>query len=773
MASTFSTEGLASVSARHPWKIILGWNLILVVAGAYALNGLGEAVTTEIEITEDVESVVGVETLRDSSLADIATAGETIVIRSFDGTTVDDPAFAERTTQVVAAVRELQAEWSGEPPAGPPGPEELLSGESRGAQVLNYYELIDISGPVAGQMVSEDRTVVIVPVSFDSQDEAIAIQEYIDVVERFDGDRFDVTTVGSLSINEEFSAIAADDLIQGEMIGIPIAIFVLIFVFGALMAPALPLILGLLSIGITLGLVTLVGQVVSLQLFIENMVTMLGLAIGIDYSLFIVERYREQRRLGYDKQRAIELAGATSGKAVLFSGATVILALLGVMIVPLNIFFSLSMGAILVVAVAVALTLTLLPAMLSLLGDRVNWPSKTPPPAAEDATSDHLYSGFWGKITRVVVARPMVSLIIAVTLLLVLALPALDLETGFTGSSQMPPGEISDTYDVLEEDFSAGLLAPVTFVFEGEHTDDVDQAIAQLQTELGATGGFAPFSEPVKWDDQNQIALLTGTMVYAGSSEEAYSLIENVRDDIVPATMGEVDGLETWVAGQSAAELDMLDVLRADTVLVFAFVLSLSFVLLTLAFRSIVVPIQAIIFNLLSVGATWGILVLVFSKGFLRDFFGFTPSPVIESWAPILLFCILFGLSMDYHVFILSRIREHYDVTGNNSESVAVGLRSTGKIITGAALIMVVIFGAFSTGSMLALQQLGFGLAVAVFLDATIVRTILVPSLMTLLGDRNWYLPSWLAWLPNISIEGEDPEPPAPALIPQQENVRA
>lgn len=773
MIFKLSTEGLASISARHPWRVILGWVLVLVITSVYALSGLGGAITTEMEITEDVESVVGLKKLHDSSLADTSTAGETIVVRSLDGTTVDDLAFMERTNNVVTTVRELQGEWAGQPPAGPPTAAEILAGESGGAQVLNYFELLQFGAPAVDQLVSDDRTIIIIPVSFDVQDEAIAIQEYMDVVETFDDNRFDVTTVGTLSINEAFSQVAADDLIQGEMIGIPIALVVLLFVFGALIAPGLPLILGLFSIGITLGLVTLIGQFVSLQLFIENMVTMLGLAIGIDYSLFIVERYREQRQLGYDKQRAIELAGATSGKAVLFSGATVILALLGVMIVPLNIFFSLGIGAVLVVTVTVILTLTMLPAMLSLLGDRINWPRTTPAQTSAETYQTNTYAGFWGKVTRLVVARPMVSFVAAVALLLALTVPVLDLETGFTGSAQMPPGEISETYNILDEKFSAGLLAPVSFVFEGEQTDEINAAIAELRSELEASGGFTPFDDPVQWDDQNRLAVLTGTMVFPGSSAEAYSFLEEVRDDIIPSTTGQVEGLETWVTGVSAMEMDMLDILTADTPLVFAFVLSLSFVLLTLAFRSLVVPIQAIIFNLLSVGATWGILVLVFSKGFMRDFFGFHPSPVIESWIPILLFCILFGLSMDYHVFILSRIREHYDATKNNGESVAVGLRSTGKIITGAALIMVVIFGAFASGSLLALQQLGFGLAVSVFLDATIVRTVLVPSVMTLLGDKNWYLPSWLNWLPDFRIEGRAPKPPKaiPAPVPAPERA--
>lgn len=759
MTSKLSPEGLSGISARHAWRTIGIWVVVLIVAGVYALGGLNDVITTDMKLTGDFESMTGLHKLEDSpALSDSANASETILIRSHDGTTVDDPAFADITDDVVSAVRTLQGEWEGEPPKGPPSPLDLLSGKTEGAQVLNYFELNQFGAEEIEQFVNDDRTVLIVPVTFAQLNGDVPITQYMDVVDDFGNDRLSVTTIGTLSINEEFSGVAADDLIQGEAIGVPIALLVLIAVFGALIAPGLPLVLGIFSIGTALGIVTLVGQFEELQLFIENMVTMLGLAIGIDYSLFIVERYREQRRLGYDKQRAIELAGGTAGKAVLFSGLTVILALIGVMLVPINIFFSLGLGAVIVVAVAVVLTLTLLPAMLSLLGDRINWPRKTPPPA-EEKTNDDIYHGFWGRITRVVVTRPAISAILAVILLLGLAWPVLDLKTGFTGTAQMPEGEITDAYAVLEEEFSAGLLGPVEFVFEGEHTDRADAAIADFQSRLEETGEFSPFSQPIVWDDDDNLAVLEGTMVHAPSSNEAYELIDRIRNEIVPETTGQVDGLETWVTGQSAIEDDMLAMLGDRTPLVFAFVLALSFILLTLAFRSLVVPIQAIVFNLLSVGATWGIMVLVFSKGVLRDLLGYNASPVIESWIPILLFCILFGLSMDYHVFILSRIREHYDLTHNNHESVAVGLRSTGKIITGAALIMVVIFGAFSTGSLLALQQLGFGLAVAVFLDATIVRSVLVPSVMTLLGDRNWWLPGWLNWLPDFRIEGEPPVP--------------
>ena len=762
MASRFSTEGLASVSARHPWRTIIIWMVILALAGVYALSGLSDVVNNDIELTNNAESVVGLDKLEKSdTLADTSNASETIVLRSLDGTTVDDPAFEEQANSIVAAVRELQGEFEGVEPKGPPTPQDLLSGDSQGSQVINYFELSQFGAPELEELVNDDGTAILIPVTFANENGNLDIPAYIDLVEDFDTDRFNSTTVGTLSINEVFSGIAADDLIQGELIGVPIALIVLIIVFGALVAPGLPIVLGLFSIGVALGIVTLAGQFGQLQLFIENMVSMLGLAIGIDYALFIVERYREQRRLGYERQRAIEIAGGTAGKAVLFSGMTVVFALVGVMLVPLNIFFSLGLGAVIVVTVAVLLTLTLLPAMLSLLGDRINWPRKTPPvKSREEHEDDHHYAGFWGTATRIVVTRPVVSMLAAVILLLLLAIPVLDLRTGFTGTAQMPPGEITDAYGVLESEFSAGVLAPVDFVFEGEHTDTVDAAIEAFQEELLATGEFTPFSEPVRWDEDLNLGVLVGTMTHAPSNQEAYDLIDRIRDDIVPNTVGEVDGLETWITGQSAIENDSIEMLSVYTPIVFAFVLSLSFILLTLAFRSLIVPLQAIIFNLLSIGATWGILVLVFQKGYLLDVFGFNKSPVIESWIPILLFSILFGLSMDYHVFILRRIREHYDISHNNSESVAVGLKATGKIITGAALIMVVIFGAFATGSLLALQQLGFGLAIAVLFDATIVRSVLVPSVMTLLGDKNWWLPSWLNWLPDLRIEGEAPAPP-------------
>jgi len=406
-----------------------------------------------------------------------------------------------------------------------------------------------------------------------------------------------------------------------------------------------------------------------------------------------------------------------------------------------------------VVAVAVILTATLVPALLQLVGDKIDWPRKKPV-REEQVDSSNMYHGFWGRITKGVVDRPWVSVITAVLVLLVLAAPVVQMETGFSRAGQLPPGEVTEAYEVLESEFSAGLLSPMYVVFVGEKSPEADAAIADYIEQMEATGAFVSITEPV-WDTDGRVAEIQATLAFEGSSQQAYDLVDSMRTDIAPATVGEVDGLRAYVTGQSAGEIDMVHHLETSTPLVFAFVLSLSFILLMVAFRSVVVPLQAIVFNILSVGAAWGIMVAVFSLGIGRELLGYNESEIVELWLPILMFCILFGLSMDYHVFIVSRIREHYDISHNNHEAVAVGLRSTGRIITGAAAIMVVVFGAFSMGSMLAIQQLGFGLAIAVAIDATIIRSVLVPGVMTLCGDRNWYLPKWLRWLPDFRIEGD------------------
>ncbi len=300
---------------------------------------------------------------------------------------------------------------------------------------------------------------------------------------------------------------------------------------------------------------------------------------------------------------------------------------------------------------------------------------------------------------------------------------------------------------------AVGVIAPVEFVIDAPRAADSESAIEALRSDLATDPVFVVDDYAVTWNAENDLAHVTVPMTIDGTSPEAVDEVDRLRNDVVPRIFGAVEG-EVFVTGETAFNADFFELVDDWTPIVFLFVLGLSFILLLVVFRSIVVPIKAILMNLLSVGAAYGLIVLVFQEGYLVDFFGFEQTPTIEAWIPIFLFCVLFGLSMDYHVFLLSRIREHYDLTGRNRESVAVGLHSTARIITGAALIMVAVFSGFAAGRLVMLQQVGFGLAVAVLIDATIIRTIVVPSAMALLGDRNWYLPSWLQWLPDLRVEG-------------------
>jgi RND superfamily putative drug exporter len=730
MARVLSTDGLARASARRPWLVVGIWAVLLVLA-AISAPAMGDALTSSAEMLNRPEAVRA-EELLEERLRGPQPLNETLIVRSADAT-VDDPAFRSVVEGVTA---------------------DLAARPDLVASVTNVYQ----TG--APSMVSADRHTTIVPVRLAGDfDEAVdKAGEYVAIVKAANSDpRFQVLTVGFGSLNEEFSKISEEDLSKGEGIGIPVAFLVLVVVFGALVAAFLPMILALVSIFVTVGIVALIGRQWDLSFFIVNMITMIGLAVGIDYALFVVERYREERRRGHPKLDAIALAGGTASRAVFFSGMTVLLALAGMFLLPTNIYRALSVGAIVVVAVSVAATLTLLPAMLGLLGDKIDWPRRrrydAATVAAQDARDHEAYHrGFWGGIARVVMAHPVISVVLSVGLLVALTLPYFRMNTGFAGVSTLPDGDAKTAYTILAGDFAAGLISPVEVVVDGAVTDARVQAgIARLEAALAADGEFGPMT--VQTNPANDLALLSFPLTVAPDSVAAQDAVVRLREQIVPAAF-EGAPAEVLVGGEPAFNVDFFALVDSYTPWVFVFVLGLTFVLLLLAFRSIVVPVKALVMNLLSVGAAYGLLVLVFQEGVGADLFGFEQVETIEAWLPIFLFSILFGLSMDYHVFLLSRIREHYSLTRKNAESVAVGLQATGKIITGAAIIMVVVFGGFAAGRLVSLQQAGFGLAVAVLLDATVVRSVLVPASMALLGDWNWYLPKWLGWLPDLRIEG-------------------
>ncbi|MCO5176920.1 MAG: MMPL family transporter [Thermomicrobiales bacterium] len=735
MANLFSTRGISQASARHPWRVVSAWVLLLILA-IVAASGLGDVLTTEMNFLNSPESVQG-DKLLEERLRGPAPVSETIVIRA-DDVTVDDPAFRAVVEQTTA---------------------DLRSRSDMVGSVVNYYEALASDNPGAASMVSEDRHATVIPVTMIGElDQAEEhTDDFLAIVDGQGAPGIDVKTVGDLSINEAFNSIAEKDLQQAEVLGMPIALLILIVVFGALVAAGVPIILALVAIAVSLGITAVVGRAFELSFFVTNMITMIGLAVGIDYSLFIIERYREERRHGVEKHEAIAIAGGTASKAVVFSGMTVVLALMGMFLIPTTIFRSLGTGAVIVVLVSVAATLTLIPAFLSLLGDKLDWPRRRSYDAAaverqKSYDTETIHRGFWGTITRVVMNHPVLAIALALTILLGAALPYTDIETGAAGVETLPASDVKDAYLELQRDFYVGVLTPVEIVVDGPATDpQVQASVDSLVAALADSHEFGPAT--VQVNDAGDLTLVSAPMAVDANSEEAYATVDRLRNEIVPDNFRGTSA-NVYVTGDSAFNADFNSLIERYTPIVFGFVLSLSFVLLMLAFRSVVVPITAIVMNLLSVGAAYGILVLVFQKGVGAGLLGFQQVPTIESWIPIFLFCVLFGLSMDYHVFLLSRIREHYDLTLKNRESVAVGLQATAKIITGAALIMVAVFAGFSSGNLVMMQQMGFGLAVAILLDATVVRSILVPATMRLLGGRNWYMPQWLHWLPDLRVEG-------------------
>jgi RND superfamily putative drug exporter len=456
----------------------------------------------------------------------------------------------------------------------------------------------------------------------------------------------------------------------------------------------------------------------------------------------------------------VDVASSTAGRAVLFSGLTVIIALMGLLIIPSTIFRSLGAGAIIVVSFAILASLTLLPALLALLGDKVNKLRLPFIQKIQDEFDESRPGGLWDRVATTVMRHPVIGVVAVTSILIAAAIPYFDINTGSAGVSTLPDGFRSKQgFEQLETNFAGGDVAPAEIVIDGDaNSPAVLAAVEKLTITLAQDDVFGPAS--YETNEAGDLGLLSVHMTIDPYLDEANDAIGRLRSDYVPQAFGNVPA-EVYVTGLTAVNVDSLDVTSDYTPILFVFVLGLSFILLMLVFRSIVVPAKAIVMNLLSVGAAYGLVVLVSQKGFAAGILGFQQVETVEFWLPLFLFSILFGLSMDYHVFLLSRIRERYDQTGDNTDAVAYGLRSTGRLITGAALIMVAVFGGFAMGDLVMLQQFGFGLGVAVFLDATIIRSILVPSSMKLLGKWNWYLPPVLSWLPRIGIEGK-PASPAP-----------
>jgi uncharacterized membrane protein YdfJ with MMPL/SSD domain len=532
-------------------------------------------------------------------------------------------------------------------------------------------------------------------------------------------------------------------------------LLILLLAFGAAVAAGVPLLLGVSSFVATTGLLGPVSQLVPLHPAVQQVTLLIGLAVGVDYAMFYMRRMTEERDGGRSSADALDIAAATSGRAVLISGFTVMAAMAGMFFSGNPIFSSFGIGTILVVGVAVVGSLTFLPAMLSYLGQK-GWLEKGRVPyIAKRRHRNGGESRVWGAIIDRVLRHPVVSVAIAGGLLAALAVPALGMQFKDPGTDGMSRTgtPILRTLDRINAAFpGASVPADVVIKAKDVTTPTVQASIRQLHDQAIATGQL---SEPSSVDVNPAKTVAVVSLAVKGKGTDAASnrSIEVLRDKVVPATVGKLRGADVTVSGMTATSKDFLDTMKSHLPIVFGFVLSLAFILLLVTFRSIVVPIKAIVLNLLSVGSAYGLLTLVFQDGHGEKLLGFRSVGGITPWLPLFLFVILFGLSMDYHVFVLSRIREAVDRGMSTENAVAHGIKSTAGVITSAAAVMVVTFAAFATGSSQDMKQLGVGLASAILIDATIVRAVLLPATMKLLGKRNWYLPKRLHWLPKFEHE--------------------
>ena len=779
---------LTSFCAKKPLIVIVSWIILIGISGYLSANYLDSALSGGEGATIDTETKLA-QKLKEQKLD---------LLDDQDG--IDDDSQIESGSDNLLVVSSEKYLY--------PSEEYLSSLNGFFIKVQSEIDKAGLNqnvGKLENYQInpSEDRTTIMISTPFVQGN---LVPPLVHLLDDYSDNDFQYYFIGSESVQYAFQELAEQDLVTGETIGISVAIIILALVFGAVTAALIPVVLAVASIFVAIGLVAILGQAVDLNDFVPNIMTMMGLAVGIDYCLFILSRYKEERQKGFNKHDSIVNSGSTAGKAVMFSGLTVVFALVGMFVIPEKTFHALGVGAILVVFVAVMAGITLLPAIVGILGDKVN-SFKVPKIAAlvlysigflyiaitqelgpdllivsgivmlfivflsilknrgisikfltpkEDKSTDE--GGFWNTITLAVMAKPLTSMALAFVFLASLSYFYFDLEKGTSGLSALPEDEpMRVGFEILNDKYGFGLDAPANVVIDADvSSPEISKAINLLEqqmidddsfldpeVQIEPTVNYAELTSLIPGDPQNQPALLA---------------IDRLRNIIIPSAFEGIptSNYEIYVGGISAEVVDSVKMTDDYFPIVLAIVLLLSLILLLFAFRSITISIASIIMNLLSVGASYGLLVLVFQKGFLIDLIGFQQVDQLEFWLPLFMFSILFGLSMDYHVFMLSRIKENFDETNSTDNSVAFGLRKTASIITGAALIMVAVFGGFALGDITFFQSMGFGLGAAVLIDATIVRSILVPSVMKILGKKAWYLPSWLNWLPNISIEGNE-----------------
>jgi RND superfamily putative drug exporter len=717
---TSLTGRLARASARRPWLTIGLWAATLAVALPLA-GQVDSAVTPDVRNLVTTESDAGRELDQTHRSDGSQTYDETVILTS-RAASFGEPSFDAAVGSVVRTV-------------------DAVEGVER------------VTAPTAEAGVGESGRTALVQVRTAADIEVV--KAVVDAVGELDVDGFELLVSGTESGELAFTELASEQLARGELIGVAAALVVLLLVLGALVAASIPLGVAFVSVLSAMAMVAVVGRALELTEGVLVLTTMLGLALSIDYSLVSVQRFREELGRGRSVLDAVTATGSTANRAILFSGVTVMLSLSGLLLIPTTEYVGIASSVIFVAMSSVVTTLTLLPAVLRLLGHRVNR-GRVP---GTDPTREPLG---WQRTARAVIQRPALATIGGVLLLLVCAAPLASLRLAHPGPESLPEDFVTHRASaLLVEEFGRGQSETTIAVDDAASAEDAVVALAKaVDSDPAFTGSTV--------DRQGDIAFIDTHDRFDSADPRAEDAIDRLRREVVPAALTGT-AATAYVTGDQAASIDGIDLLLSRAWMVVAFVLGTSFLLLLVMFRSIVIPLKAIVLNLLGAGATFGAMVAAYQWGWGSTLLGFPEVEGISPYMPVITFALLFGLSMDYHVFLLSRIKEGYDDTADNAEAVVHGLGRTGRLITGAAAIMVAVFSGFAASDIPELSQWGFGLGFAVLVDATVIRTLLLPAAMVWLGDSNWYLPRWLEWLPHFGVTEQPTElqaaEPHPALV--------
>ena len=743
------TVRVASSSAAHRWPVVIGWTVACI--GIFLASLAAGGTAAENAVTGDggprFESGRAYQVFNASGTDD---PGQRLfLVVSTPDATVADPA-------VSAAIGDIAARMT------------ALRSVVDGVETPTFDPVVDplLVPPEAG-LVSPDRTTVRFAAFV--RGEGAALDERLDPVPawveelRAAHPTLRIHALNNALANDDIATLVNEDLDASLQITLPVTFAILLIAFGAAVAAIVPLILAVTALLAAFGVLALYSQFISpVSPYASQLVVLIGLAVAVDYSLFMITRFRTERRRR-ERAAAIETASSTAGRAVFFSGLAVMISVAGLFLLDDPLFRSMAIGTIAVVFISVVGSLTFLPAVMSILDTNVN---RLRVPIIGRHREEG--AGLWGAIVRRTMRRPLLSFVVSAALFLAMASPVLRLHIGQGDFASFPDSIDSvQAINLMDEKWPDGSTLQLQVAVTRADEAATQDAIGELETRLLAIDGLSgPTTRQASSD--GSVALIGVVMAGSQNDVENRAIVSSVRSDVVPDVFGDLPGVEALVTGEAAYTADIVGFYERGIPLVFLFVLGFSFVLLTVAFHSIVIPIKAIILNLLATGAAYGLVTLVFQEGWFADVLGVKPG-VIESFVPIFIFTILFGLSMDYHVFILTRVKEARDRGLPSNAAVERGITITAGTITSAAAIMVAVFSVFVTLELAIVKQLGFGLAVAVFLDATLIRSVLLPSSMRLLGDWNWWMPRVLSWIPRVTIEGESEEPEEPEDVPATE----